>query len=426
MTFKQVTARLKDAARAFCKPGTERVEELCARLGHPERAVPVIHVTGTNGKGSTSLMLASVLTAAGYKTGQFSSPYLSDPTECVRIHNTQISKRSFAFLAKKVFDAAEGMSDAPTEFELLTVIALLAFREAALDVAVVEVCMGGRLDATNVIDAPLLSVITGVSIDHTAFLGNTLADIAKVKAGIVKRGCPVLYGGDAGEAEEVIRAEAQALHAPFFKTRSELLRVESLSLDGTRFSFGNLSAITLPLLGTYQLKNAATALTALALLKERLPLLGEDAIRRGFAALTWEARFERLADDPPLYFDGAHNPEGIAAAAESIRHYFKDGIVLIGGVLRDKDYAVIAKMLAPLACLAFTVTPTNPRALDAKEYAAVLREAGVDATACKNVNMALQKARLAAKERSLPIVCLGSLYLYGAVKRAVEQTKKRP
>lgn len=421
MTFKEATLRLKEASLAFCKPGTERVEALCALLGHPERAFRVIHVTGTNGKGSTSRMLASVLEAAGYQTGQFSSPYLSLPTECVCIGSTAIGKRAFARIAEKVFSAADKMSDAPTEFELLTVIAFLAFKEAKIDLAVIEVCMGGRLDATNVIDTPLLSVITGVSIDHTAFLGNTLAEIATVKAGIIKAGCPVLYGGKEGDAEDVIRAEADALHAPLHKTRYDLLTVESLSPDGTRFSFGDITSLALPLLGTYQLQNAATALTALSILKERLPLLTEEAIRRGFSTLTWAGRFERLKNDPPLFFDGGHNPEGISAAKESIDLYFKDGIILISGVLRDKDYNAIAATLAPLVRAAFTVAPKSARALDAQSYAAAFRRAGVDAIPCKNVKTALQKAEEQAKKHALPVVCLGSLYLYDAVKKALQK-----
>ena len=420
MTFKEAALRLKQAAQVFCKPGTERVEELCARLGHPERAFRVIHVTGTNGKGSTSLMLASILTAAGYKTGQFSSPYLSLPTECIRIDNLSITKRRFASVAKKVFAAACDMDDAPTEFELLTVIAFLALKEARVDVAVVEVCMGGRLDATNVIEKPLLSVITGISIDHTAFLGNTLADIAYVKAGIIKENAPVLYGGKEGEAEDVIKEEADKLHAPLYKTRYDLLEKEQSTPDGTRFSFDGMRGITLPLLGMYQLKNAATALTAISLLKDRLPLLNKDSIRRGLACVAWEGRFEKLSSDPPIFFDGAHNPEGIDAAAESIRAYFKNGIILVSGILRDKDYKAIAAKLAPLTHTAFTVTPKSARALDAKEYAAVLCEAGIPATACTTVKNALQKAIISAKEQARPVVCLGSLYLYDSVKKTIK------
>ena len=420
MTFKEAALRLKEATHIFCKPGTERVEELCARLGHPERAFRVIHVTGTNGKGSTSLMLASILTAAGYKTGQFSSPYLSLPTECIRIDSLPITKRRFASVAKKVFAAACDMDDAPTEFELLTVIAFLALKEAGVDAAVIEVCMGGRLDATNVIEKPLPSVITGISIDHTAFLGNTLADIAYVKAGIIKENAPVLYGGKEGEAEEVIKKEADKLHAPLYKTRYDLLEKEQATPDGTRFSFDGMRGITLPLLGMYQLKNAATALTAISLLKDRLPLLNEDAIRHGLAYIAWEGRFEKLASDPPIFFDGAHNPEGIDAAAESIRAYFKNGIVLLSGVLKDKDYAAIAEMLAPYARCAFTVTPNSSRALDANSYAKVLSEAGVEAMPCKNAKSALQKAEEKAKELALPIVCLGSLYLYDSIKKAIK------
>ena len=418
MTFKEVSLRLKDAAGVFCKPGTERVEELCERLGHPERKFRAIHVTGTNGKGSTSLMLASILHESGYKVGQFSSPYLSLPTECIRIENKQIDKRLFTKAAEKVFAAQEGMADAPTEFELLTVIAFVALCDAGVDIAVVEVCMGGRLDATNVIDAPLLSVITGIAIDHTAFLGSTLAEIASVKAGIIKENAPVLFGGDTGDAEEVIRAEAARLHAPFYKTRYDLLSIEELSVDGTRFSFGETKGLSLSLLGTYQPRNAATALTALAVLKDTLPLVNESAVRRALASLSWQGRFERISQSPPVYFDGAHNPDGIAAAVASIDAYFENGVVRVSGVLKDKDFTSIARALAPYARRAFTVAPRSPRALDAKAYAEALSKVGVEATPCKNAKSALQNAVDFAKDCNLPVVCLGSLYLYDAIKKA--------
>ena len=417
MTYKEATARLGAASGIFCKPGTERVMELCERLGHPERAFSAIHVTGTNGKGSTSLMLASILHASGYKTGQFSSPYLSSPTECIRIENAPITKRRFSSAAQKVFAVLDGVEDTPTEFELLTAIAFVALRDAGVEIAVIEVGMGGRLDATNVINNPLLSVITGVAVDHTAFLGETVEEIAAVKAGIIKKNVPVLFGGT-GKAEDVIRDEAHLLQAPFYKTRYDLLSSIEMSIDGTRFSFGSMKGLSLSLLGTYQPRNAATALTAIDILKDALPRIDEDAVRRALASLSWQGRFERLVSDPPVFFDGAHNPEGIAAARESIHTYFKDGVVLVSGVLRDKDYHAIAQTLAPLARFAFTAMPNSPRALDAKAYANALCRAGIDATPCKNAKQALQKAVECARFHGVPVVCLGSLYLYDAIKKA--------
>lgn len=420
MTYEQASRLLDAAGTVFCKPGTERVRELCARLGHPERAYPAVHVTGTNGKGSTSAMIESALRAAGYRTGLFSTPYLGKRNGCIRLGGTPIDDARFAALSERLFAAASGMADPPTEYELLTVLAFLAFAETEADVAVIEVCMGGRLDATNVIDAPLLSVITGVSLEHTAFLGSTLKEIAHVKAGIVKAGCPVLYGGDAGEAEEVVRAEAELLGAPFYKTDASRIRTESATLDGTRFFFDGIP-FSLSVLGLYQTKNAACALSALGILKERLPRITEEATRAGLSALRWEARFERLSDDPPIFFDGAHNPEGIAAACETLKAYFPSGICLVGGILADKDHVSVAALLAPHVRHAFTVTPPSSRALSAEGYKNTLTRAGISAEAAKDVADALEGARAYAKKNGLPIVCLGSLYLYDSIKAALKK-----
>ncbi len=417
VTFTQVSHRLDLAGKVFCKPGTERVRALCEKLGHPEKDLAVIHVTGTNGKGSTCALLESVLRTAGYRTGFFTTPYLTSRCDSIRLCGAPVSEAAFAKIASEVLAAADGMTDPPTEFELLTVCAFLTFARAAVDVVLLEVCMGGRLDATNVIDAPLLSVITGVSIEHTAFLGSTLREIAAVKAGIVKEGCPILYGGEENEAEEVIRAEANALHAPFYKVAKGDVRDVRTSLLGTRFSFGKYNELSLSLLGLYQVKNAACALSALSLLSERLPHTEAD-VRRAFASLRWEARFERLSDDPPLFFDGAHNPEGIAAAKETLTAYFKDGVVLVGGILADKDYTQVASLLAPHVRHAFTVTPPSPRALPAEKYAEALEAAGIDAQAAESIPEALAKAKSYAKAHGLPVVVLGSLYLYDSIKKA--------
>lgn len=418
MTYAEVSSRLDAAAAVFCKPGTERVRALCARLGGPERTLPVIHVTGTNGKGSTCAMIESVLRAAGYRTGFFTTPYLSSRCESIRLCGVPVSPAAFAAIGTEVLRAAEGMADAPTEFELLTVMAFLTFARAGVDAVLLEVCMGGRLDATNVIDAPLLSVITGISIEHTAFLGTTLAEIATVKAGIVKAGCPVLYGGEQNEAEAIVRAEAKALGAPFFKVDRAALCIDSATLLGTRFSFGDKKELSLPLLGLYQARNAACALSALSLLCDRLPHTEAD-VRRGLAAVRWEARFERLKEDPPVFFDGAHNPEGIAAARQTLAAYFQAGVVLVSGILADKDYKTVARLLAPHVRYAYTVAPPSARALAASVYADALREAGVDAAARDTVPAALTDAIACARAHGIPVVVLGSLYLYADVKKAI-------
>ena len=416
MTYEETLAYIHSINWCFCKPGLERISALCEGLGHPERDLKFIHVAGTNGKGSFCSMTSSILRAAGYKTGLYTSPYIKTFNERMQIDGENISEEELIEITEYVRPIADAMIDRPTEFELITAIAFEYFRRNRCDVVVLEAGLGGRLDSTNIIRHPLLSVITGIALDHTALLGDTVEQIAAEKAGIIKDGAPVLFGGTDEGARKVIADTAHERGSTFTGVDYGKLRNIRATLEGSTFDFGERKDLFLRLLGLYQPRNAAVVLEAVGLLRKSGLDLSEKAIRQGLGRAVWHARFEKVCQEPLILFDGAHNPQGIREAVRSIQHYFEGKkVYLLTGVLRDKDYGGIAEMLATVAERAFTLTPDSPRALSAAEYAAVLQKAGVSAESFENIEKAFFAAKAAAKETGTPLVCLGSLYVYASL-----------
>ncbi len=422
MNYEETLEYIHSSSSVFCKPGLDRIDALLDALGHPERAMKYIHVGGTNGKGSTSSMLAKILAAEGYRVGLYTSPYVRRFNERMRISGVEISDEELTEITALVRPIAENMADKPTEFELITAIAFEYFRRGSCDVVVLEVGMGGRLDSTNVIDSPLLSIITGISLDHVAFLGDTVEKIAFEKAGIIKAGCPVLFGGEDDAALSVIREVAERKNSPLYTLDYSALSVKKSDLTGSEFSYKTWENIKISLLGSYQPRNAAVVLTAVDILRKEGLAISDKAVRLGLLTASWPARFEVILDSPTVIFDGAHNAEGIAAAVASIKSYFGDKrVVIFTGVLSDKDYNAIAKSIAEVASYAFTITPDNPRALSAEKYAEILANNGVISTPCKNTEEAIEKGILSASEQGTALCCLGSLYTYGCVVDAIKK-----
>ena len=421
MNYTEALEYIHSINWTFCKPGLERIEKLCASLGNPEKKLKFVHVAGTNGKGSFCSMLDSVLRSAGYKVGLYTSPYIKLFNERMRVNGENISNETLARITERVRPVADSMEDKPTEFELITAIAFLYFAEENCDVVVLEAGMGGRLDSTNVIDTSILSVITGISLDHTAFLGDTVEKIAAEKAGIIKNGIPVLFGGLDESAASVISEKAKEKGSDFY--RPDYSKIEKLSstLRGTRFEYKGRE-VKLNLLGLYQPRNASLVLEAVELLKKGGMDISDSAISEGLEEAKWSARFEIINHLPLIIFDGAHNPEGIASAVESIKHYFgSEKVIVVSGVLKDKDYNYIAKRLSEIASAAYTITPNNPRALLGEDFASLLSSLGVDATANGSIGEALKKAVERADKIGESIVCLGSLYTYVDVSTELEK-----
>ena len=410
MNYTEALEYIHSICWTFTKPGLERISALCEKLGNPQDELKFIHVAGTNGKGSFCSMIDSVLRAAGYKTGLFTSPYIKVFNERMQFCGENISNEDLADITEYVKPYADSMEDKPTEFELITAIGFEYFKRKKCDVVILEAGMGGRLDSTNIIKSSLLSVITGISLDHTAFLGDTVEKIAAEKAGIIKENGDVLFGGNSKSVEEVIEAKAAEMNADYHFADKSSLDIVSSDLTGSTFNYFGYKEVNLPLLGLYQPWNAANVLCALEILKYKGFTVSEKAIREGFLAARWPARFEIISRDPLIIFDGAHNPEGIETAVRSIKRYFgNQKVCILTGVMKDKDYNYIAGKFAEISDRAFTITPDNPRALPAEEYAKVLEGVRIKATSYASVASALEDAKKYAKETSTALLCLGSL-----------------
>ncbi len=400
------------------RPGLSRIEELCRRLGDPQDSLRFIHVGGTNGKGSVSAMLSSVLTKAGYRVGLYTSPYLYDFRERMQIGGKPIGEEALCEIMDRVKTEADGMPDRPTEFELITVAAFLWFKNEGCDPVILEVGLGGRLDATNIIKKSLLSLITGISLDHTAILGDTEEAIAKEKAGIFKEGCPALVGEVTPAVKKALSEAAREKGTPLSFLDLSSLSIKSEAKEGIRFRFEK-AEYSIPFAASYQPKNASLVLKAIAALKEGGLPIPDEAIKGGLSSVYWPGRFEYFCRDPEVVYDGSHNPEGVKATVETIKRlYRKKKILLITGVMADKDHAAIVSSLAPLADTVFTVTPDNPRALSADALCAAYRRKGVSALSRPSVKEALRDASPLAAAFQKPIFILGSLYLYKEAKDA--------
>ena len=406
-------------------PGLERIRALLEALGNPHKGMRFVHVAGTNGKGSTCAMVASVLQAAGYRVGLNTSPYLVTFHERIRVDGEMISDADLAAVTEWVRPAAEAMAEHPTEFELITAIALVYFQMRRCDIVVLEVGLGGELDASNVIDTPEVAVLTAMGRDHMALLGPTMTDVARAKAGIIKHGGAVVSYGGCPEADAVFRRACRERGAALTEVDFSRLSRCALGLAGAEFACRPYGTLTIPLAGAYQVRNALTAVTAVEALVQKGWDIPEEALRRGLAAARWSGRFEVLGRDPVILLDGAHNAHGMAAAAESIRALLPgEKVVAVLGVLADKDVADMLDTLAPVVRRVYALRPDSPRALAAEDLCRLLEERGVPARACGTVREALH---LAAEDAGPggAVCALGSLYMAAAIKEAAGTLQKK-
>ena len=398
--------------------GLERIKELLAGLGNPQDKLRFVHVAGTNGKGSTSAMMASILQQAGLRVGLFTSPYIITFEERIRVNGENISLESLRAVTQQVKDVAESMAEHPTEFELMTAVAFLHFAQEGCDIVVAEVGLGGRLDSTNVIRTAEVCVIAPIALDHCSFLGNTIAEIAGEKAGIIKQGVPVVSAEQHVDAQRVIKAVAFEALAPYYS------EVKLAALCGTNdcFSYKGFSKLSIALEAPYQRENAALALEAVLALRMRGWEISDCAVRSGLACAMWPGRFERVLESPVFLVDGSHNPQGAASLARSLRECYA-GVkpVFLLGVLEDKDHDAVLKELLPLASSVVAVTPPNPRALPAAALAEdVLRfsQGAVPACAAESISQGVEEAINQAGPDGM-VCAAGSLYSIGEIMKAL-------
>ena len=421
MTIREALAYIHAVDWRRSKPGLRRIHELLEKLGHPERTVRFVHVTGTNGKGSTCAMLASILQAAGYRTGLYTSPYIFRFNERMQVDGQEIPDEELCAITEEVRPLADNMADHPSEFEMVTAIAFTWFARRKCDIVVCEVGMGGEFDATNAIPAPEAAVLCNIGLDHTTYLGDTVEKIAATKSGIIKPGCEAVLYPCALSVAEIVSARCRSCGVTLHPVDMDALSPLAHSLDGQSFDFGDLTDLHLPLLGRMQLYNAATALTVTEVLRRRGWHIDENAVRQGLAQVRWPVRFEVVRREPLVILDGGHNPQCMASLAGALKEYLHGReITVLTGVLADKDFREMYDAIAPLASRFVTVTPDNPRALAAEELSAFLERYGKPVTACATIAQGVQLA-VAETPPEGAAVCCGSLYLLGDVARELER-----
>ena len=422
MTAQEAIAYIENYTWSTTRLGLERTQELLRQLGDPQKRLKFVHVAGSNGKGSTCAMLSSILRAAGYRVGLYTSPYIQDFCERMQVNGENIPGETLAALTERVRTIADGMDDHPSQFELVTAIAMQYFLEAECDIVVLEVGMGGALDSTNAIDAPEVAVICNLALEHTEYLGGTLTAIAETKGGIIKPGCEVVAYPNEAEVTETIERICREKNVPLTWADFGGIHPVRDSLDGQVFDYVNQKALFLPLLGAHQLKNAAVALTVIETLRRRGWKLPDEAVRRGLAQTRWPARFEVLHTAPLFLLDGGHNPQCAEALAACVARYLpgKKPVFLMG-VLADKDYDAMIETVFRLGKQFICLTPDNPRALTGEALAADIRQKGGEAVAAASISEGIRLAL----DKGGPVVAFGSLYLAGAIRTAFPREVKR-
>ena len=403
-------------------PGLARSRELLGLLGNPEQKLKFVHIAGTNGKGSTAAMLASVLQRAGYRTGLYTSPHLLRFHERMRVNGEEIDDASLITLTNTVRQAAAQMSEMPTGFEIMTAIAFLYFVQERCDIVSLEVGLGGRMDSTNVIPAPEVCVVMNIGLEHTAILGDTLEKIAAEKCGIIKRGAHAVLFGQTEGVEAVAREKCTQEGVTLTVTAQEKLERISSSLDGQVFKYRGRGPYHLRLLGEYQLLNALTVIDTCTALRSRgWEKLTDEAIDSGLSAARWPGRLELLRRSPDFIVDGAHNPQCVDALMDSLAAlYSGKKLIFLTGVLRDKDWQQMLRRALPLAKAFVVITPPSARALDENELAGWLRAQGIEAIPAAGTDDGVRRA-LAIAGKDDAICSWGSLYFTGEVRKALTE-----
>lgn len=417
MTYEEAMEFIQNTNKFGSVLGLDNIKELLRRLGNPQEKLKIVHIAGTNGKGSILAYLASVFRESGYRAGRYVSPASFTYEERFRINEENISKEDLCFYMERLKKVSEEMvgdeMDHPTMFEIETALSFLYFLDQKTDVVLLETGMGGRLDATNVVSKPICTVIGSIGYDHMQYLGTTLPEIAGEKAGILKEGCPVISYDNGEEVNAVIKSAAREKHCPIEFVNSAGIRILSQNLNGQSFAYRSsrgrfYEKIEIPLLGNHQITNAATALEVLEIIKNYY-CISEFQTEEGFRNTVWRGRLEKLSEHPLIFCDGAHNPDGAARLAEFLENNFTNRrIIYIIGVLADKEYEKMIKITAKLADRIYTVAPDNERALSSRELASVIQKYHTDVQERSRLASCLEEVKKEAGEEDV-IVIFGTL-----------------
>ncbi len=420
MDYEQALQAVHSASRIGARAGFARIRHILKKLGDPQNKVPFIHVAGTNGKGSTCAMTASILKAAGYKVGLFVSPYVSDFRERIQCDGELISKEEFTKLAEKVFKVIEQSRKEgfdPTEFEIDTILALCWYADIGCDAAVLEVGLGGRLDPTNVIPAPMVCAITSISLDHTAILGDTVEQIAAEKSGIIKTGsrCAVYPELKPG-AREVVLKTCLERGVPSLLPELSRLSVKSSGEDGSEFVYDG-ETYRIGLVGRHQIMNALTAIAICRQLNAAGFSVPQRAVREGLENVSFTGRLETVRTSPLAVIDGAHNPAKIASLCRSLKDIWPDkNVIAVMGMSKDKDYKVCIEAVARQAKAFIAVEAENPRALSARTAALTASAFCAEVKAASSMREAAELALGVCGENDMIVAC-GSMYIIGDMKK---------
>lgn len=426
MTYDETVAHILDIPKFTTKNDLSHTRELLRRLGSPQEQLPVIHVAGSNGKGSVCAFISSVLTESGVRTGLFTSPHLVSIRERFRINGEPCSKEQFLEAEQKVRTVVEAMGKEglahPTFFEYIFAVGMVLFAQQKVECVVLETGLGGRLDATNVVSHPLLTIITSISLEHTEILGDTIEAIAKEKAGILKPGVPVIFDGSEPRAEAVIIKAAEALGAPWEKISPENIKFllnDGKCLDFSMESQYDVTRVRIPFPAEYQAMNGALALAAVNRLKKNFPIT-DETIRDGFLHTVWPGRMEELY--PEVYLDGAHNVSGIQAFLQAAGKMADQPSILLFSMVKGKREQEVLNLILKEDCweeIILTQISGTPRALPLSLLEQRVKEAvksNIKVSAIKEPREAFSAA-LAHKKPGQKLFCAGSLYLVGELKK---------
>jgi dihydrofolate synthase/folylpolyglutamate synthase len=420
MNYEEALSYIHGTHKFGSKLGLENITKLLEHLGNPHKKLKYVHIAGTNGKGSTSAFISSILIESGLKVGIFTSPYLERFTERIKINNQEIDQEDISRITQLIKENINKMlkngDNHPTEFEIVTAMAFKYFHENNCDIVVLEVGLGGRFDSTNVIDRPEVAVITTINYDHMKQLGNTLEDIAFEKAGIIKNNCDVVVHPQTKVVYELFNRICSERNARLHLADFSKIRDLEFNYNGQTFKYNDYGSIRISLLGNHQVGNAVVAIKATEILNKKGYNISHETLIKGLFNARWPGRLEVINREPIFLIDGAHNSEGAKALSKALNDYFPDKKkIFIIGVLKDKNYKDMIEAVLPIADRFITVTPNNERALHAEKTAEIIR------SYCKNVSVsvtikeAIEKS-LRESEPNDVICAFGSLYYIGEVR----------